>query len=91
MGYKMLQEKLFPTEYTLRCTILLEVFYDYLDCVLKTRMCVLARRYRFIAERFHVLMAASVKQTACCDTASCNLQVDPRFSGTYCLHHQGDE
>jgi hypothetical protein len=39
--------------------------------------------------RFQVLTAASVKTRAFWDVALCSLvEVDHRFEGTYCLHHQ---
>jgi hypothetical protein len=40
--------------------------------------------------RFHVVTAAST-MTAFWDTVPCSLvEVDRRFRGAYCLHHQGD-
>jgi hypothetical protein len=42
--------------------------------------------------RFQDLMVASMKMTALWDTAPYNfVEVDWRFRGAYCLHHQGDE
>jgi hypothetical protein len=42
--------------------------------------------------RFQVLTAASKKIKASWDTAMCSLvEVDRRFRGTYCIHHQGDK
>jgi hypothetical protein len=41
--------------------------------------------------RFHVLTVASVKMTAFWDIAPCSLvDVDRRFRGAYCLHHQSN-
>jgi hypothetical protein len=43
-------------------------------------------------ERFQVLTATSMKMTSFWDTAPCSLvDVDRRFRGAYCLHHQGDK
>jgi hypothetical protein len=40
--------------------------------------------------RFFILMAVSTKVTAFWDVAQCNLaEIDRRFRGAYCLHHQG--
>jgi hypothetical protein len=42
--------------------------------------------------RFQILMAANMKMTAFWDIVPCSLvEVDRRFRGAYCLHHQGDE
>jgi hypothetical protein len=42
--------------------------------------------------RFQVLTAACTKMTPFCDIAPCSLvEVDQRFRGAYCLHHQGDD
>jgi hypothetical protein len=42
--------------------------------------------------RFQVLMAAGMKVTAFWDIAPCSLiEVERRFRGVYCLHHQGVE
>jgi hypothetical protein len=39
--------------------------------------------------RFQILTAASMKMTIFWDVAPCSLvQIDRRFKGTYCLHHQ---
>jgi hypothetical protein len=36
-------------------------------------------------------MAVSMKMTAFWDVAPCDLvEIDQRFRGAYCLHHQGD-
>jgi hypothetical protein len=40
--------------------------------------------------RFQVLTALSMKIIAFWDIAPCNLGVDRRLRGAYCLHHQGD-
>jgi hypothetical protein len=41
---------------------------------------------------FQVLTAASMKMIAFTEIALCSLvEVDRRFRGAYCLHHQGDE
>jgi hypothetical protein len=42
--------------------------------------------------RFQVLTAASMKVTVVWDVAPCSLvDIDLRFRGAYCLHHQGNE
>jgi hypothetical protein len=42
--------------------------------------------------RFQALTAANVKMTAFWDIEPRSLvEVDRRFRGAYCLHHQGDE
>jgi hypothetical protein len=42
--------------------------------------------------RFQVITAVSVKMTAFWDIAPRSLvEVNRRFRGAYCLHHQGDE
>jgi hypothetical protein len=40
--------------------------------------------------RFQVLTAVSMKTRAFWDVAPCSLEVDRRFTGVYCLHHQGN-
>jgi hypothetical protein len=41
--------------------------------------------------RFEVLTKASMNMTALWDIAPCSLiEVDRRFRGSNCLHHQGD-
>jgi hypothetical protein len=41
--------------------------------------------------RCQVLTAASIKVIAFWDIAQCSLvEIDLRFRGGYCLHHQGD-
>jgi hypothetical protein len=45
-----------------------------------------------VKKRFKVLTAASMKMTAFWDIAPCSLiEVDRRFRGAYCVHHQGDD
>jgi hypothetical protein len=40
--------------------------------------------------RFQVLAAANIQMTVFWDIASCGvIEVDRRFRGVYCLHHQG--
>jgi hypothetical protein len=42
--------------------------------------------------RFQVLTAASINITAFWDIAPCSfVNVDRRFRGAYCLHHQGPD
>jgi hypothetical protein len=42
--------------------------------------------------RFLVLTAASMKFRLFWDVAPCShVEVDRRFRGAYCLHHQGDD
>jgi hypothetical protein len=42
--------------------------------------------------RFQVLTEASMKFTVFWDVAPCShVEVDRRFRGAYCLHHQGDD
>jgi hypothetical protein len=55
-------------------------------CVLSCRV---SRRY-FV--KFQVLTVASMNIRAVWDIALCSLvEVDRRFGGAYCLHHQGGE
>jgi hypothetical protein len=50
------------------------------------------RRETYRGERFQVLTAASVKFRVFWDVAPCShVEVDRRFRGAYCFHHQGDE
>jgi len=62
--------------------------------VLKPNVCWLrsndSNREHFMI--FQVLTAASMNMTAFCNIAPCSLvEVDRRFRGYYCLHHQGDD
>jgi hypothetical protein len=36
-------------------------------------------------------MMESMKKTAFWDVILCSLEVEQRFRGEYCLHHQGDD
>jgi hypothetical protein len=53
-----------------------------------TRMCVIYLRM----VRFQVLTATSIKMAVFWVVAPCSLvDIDRRFSGAYCLHHEGDD
>jgi hypothetical protein len=47
--------------------------------------------YLFLV-RFQVLRATNMKMIFFWDVAPCSLvDIDRRFTGAYCLHHQGDQ
>jgi hypothetical protein len=53
---------------------------------------ILQAQYLCYNMRLHDLTAASMQMIAFCDVASCSLvEVDRRFRGAYCPHHQDDE
>jgi ribosomal protein S12 len=61
----------------------------YRDCC---NVCYKIRRSGKPSVRFQILTAASVKFRAVWDVAPCShVEVDRRFRGVYCLHHQGSE
>jgi hypothetical protein len=49
------------------------------------------RRQKSQTLKVEVITAVSMKMTVSWDVAPCSiLEVDRRFRGAYCLHHQGD-
>jgi len=55
----------------------------------KTKPC---SKYRIYYVRFQVLTVVSMKFRVFWDVAPCiHVEVDRRFRGVYCLHHQSDE
>jgi hypothetical protein len=50
-----------------------------------------SRNQTLLPERY-VILVLNLKMAVCWDTAPCSLiEIDQRFRGAYCLHHQGDE